>query len=84
MTSSLPTGVQLTALDPQFREDPYPILAELREHDPIHHDAQLGRYFFTRHDDVAEILRDPPEGLDAVEEPGLSGLDGFERLARRR
>jgi len=59
MTSSLPTGVQLTALDPQFRENPYPILAELREHDPIHHDTQLGRYFFTCHDDVAEILRDP-------------------------
>jgi cytochrome P450 len=59
MTSSLPTGIQLTALDTEFREDPYPVLAELREHDPIHHDTQLGRYFFTRHDDVAEILRDP-------------------------
>ena len=26
-----PTGIQLTALDPAFREDPYPILEELRE-----------------------------------------------------
>ncbi len=59
MMSLLPTGIQLTALDPQFREDPYPVLAELRKHDPIHHDTQLGRYFFTRHDDVLEILRDP-------------------------
>ncbi len=59
MTDLLPTGIQLTALDAQFREDPYPVLAALRERDPIHHDAQLGRYFFTRHDDVAEILRDP-------------------------
>ncbi len=55
----LPTGIQLTALDPAFREDPYPILARLREQDPIHRDRELGRIVFTRHDDVFEILRDP-------------------------
>ena len=57
--SDLPTGIQLTALDPAFREDPYPILARLRENDPIHRDRELGRIVFTRHDDVFEILRDP-------------------------
>ena len=71
----LPTGVQLTALDPAFREDPYPILAELREHEPIHHDAELGRYIFTRHDDVFEILRDPRYWTDPRK--GLEG--GFAR-----
>ena len=30
----VPTGLQLTALDPDFRENPYPILAELREQYP--------------------------------------------------
>jgi hypothetical protein len=27
-----PTGLALTPLDPNFRENPYPILAALREH----------------------------------------------------
>ena len=52
------TGLQLTALDPDFRENPYPILADLREREPVHYDAQLKRYLFTRHDDVNDILRD--------------------------
>ena len=47
------------ALDPRFREDPYPILAELREREPIHHDTELQRFIFTRHDDVEAILRNP-------------------------
>lgn len=75
MTSSLPTGIQLTTLDSQFREDPYPVLAELRKHDPVHHDEQLGRYFFTRHDDVAEILRDP----DYWSDPRKGKEGGFAR-----
>ncbi len=54
----LPTGMALTALDPVFREDPYPILAELRRREPVHHDTELGRYVLTRHDDVTEVLRD--------------------------
>ena len=36
---TVPTGVQLTAIDPTFREDPYPGLAKLRERDPMHHDT---------------------------------------------
>jgi cytochrome P450 len=54
----VPTGLQLTNLDPAFREDPYPILADLREREPVHHDAILGRYVLTRHDDVSAVLRD--------------------------
>jgi len=53
-----PTGLALTALDPDFREDPYPILAELREREPVHWDDQLKRYVLTRHEDVNAILRD--------------------------
>jgi cytochrome P450 len=54
---SIPTGLQLTNLDADFRENPYPILAELREREPIHHDVALGRYVLTRHDDVSAVLR---------------------------
>jgi cytochrome P450 len=59
MSDPIPTGVQLTALDPAFRDDPYPILARLREREPIHRDSELGRILFTRHDDVFAILRNP-------------------------
>lgn len=57
-SEGLPTGIALTALDPAFRENPYPILAELREREPVHHDTVLHRYVFTRHEDVNAILRD--------------------------
>ena len=32
----VPTGVELTALDPAFRADPYPVLERLREREPAH------------------------------------------------
>ena len=44
----LPTGVQLTAADPVFREHPHEYLDRLRTEDPVHRDAELGRLFLTR------------------------------------
>ena len=41
---AVPTGIQLTALDPAFQEDPYPILAKLRELEPVHQDTTLNRW----------------------------------------
>lgn len=57
MSQPIPTGIQLTPLDPSFRENPYPILADLRERDPVHRDTQFGRWLFTRFEDVTAILR---------------------------
>ena len=54
----LPQGIQLTAIDPDFREDPYTILANLREHAPVHEDHELGRFVVTRHEDVKALLHD--------------------------
>ena len=54
----LPKGIALTALDERFREDPYPVLAEIRQRASVLHDDQLHRYVYTRHDDVKAILRD--------------------------
>jgi hypothetical protein len=34
----VPTGVDLTALDPAFRANPYPVLARLRAREPVHYD----------------------------------------------
>ena len=48
----------LTPLNPQFREDPYSLLAGLREHHPVMRDDGAGVFFLTRHEDVRGILTD--------------------------
>ena len=53
----LPTGLQLTYLDKDFRENPYPALARLRAEAPISYNPVLKSFFLTRHDDVMQILR---------------------------
>ncbi|MEE9279881.1 MAG: cytochrome P450 [Myxococcota bacterium] len=54
----LPDGIRLTALDDDYRDDPYPILAELRRRAPVHWDRDFHRFVFTRHDDNERVLRD--------------------------
>ncbi len=56
--TDLPQGIEITALDPHFREDPYGILRNLRDQSPVHEDTELKRFIYTRHDDVKNILRD--------------------------
>jgi cytochrome P450 len=51
---------QPVALDPYdyaFQEDPYPVYAWLREHDPLHHNPALDLWALTRHDDIGHALR---------------------------
>jgi cytochrome P450 len=60
----LPTGMELTVLDPAYQEDPYPILARLREMDPVHHDKMLNRYVLTRAADVEDLLWDRSLSVD--------------------
>ena len=61
---AVPTGVELTALDPTFQADPYPVLERLRRLDPVHHDTVLNRYVLTRHHDVEELLFDRSLSVD--------------------
>ena len=61
----LPAGVELTALDPAFRTDPYPVLARVREREPVHYDAMIKRWVLTRRDDVERVLRDRTMAVDA-------------------
>jgi cytochrome P450 len=61
---TVPTGVQLTALDRAFQENPYPVLAKLRELDPVHHDTELNRYVLTRYQDVDDLLWDRSLSVD--------------------
>jgi len=60
----VPTGVELTALDPAFRADPYPVLARLREREPVHYDAVIKRWVLSRRDDVERVLRDRTMAVD--------------------
>lgn len=46
------------ALLPEYRENPYPFLATLRESDPVFH-TPFGVWLLTRHADVAAVVRDP-------------------------
>ena len=60
----LPQGIQLTSIDQDFRDDPYTILANLREHAPVHEDRELGRFVVTRHEDVKALLHDKEFSTD--------------------
>ena len=51
------TPVALDPYDYAFQEDPYPVYAWLREHEPLHHNPGLDLWALTRHEDVAEALR---------------------------
>ena len=66
---SLPTGLQLTALDPVFREHPHDYLDRLRAEDPVHLDAALGRLFLTRLEDMKAVLADRSLSVDPRKAP---------------
>jgi len=54
----LPSDLELTALDPIFREHPHDRLDQLRSEDPVYLDAALGRLFLTRFEDMRAVLAD--------------------------
>ena len=60
----VPTGVQLTSLDPEFQRDPAPVLDRLRRLDPVHHDTGLNRYVLTRNADIDSLLWDRSLSVD--------------------
>jgi len=79
LSSKLPSGVELTPYDPEFRENPYPRLHELRRLAPVLRDEELHRVVVTRHDDVERILRDRAFFVD----PRKSRPDAYHRLFMR-
>lgn len=72
----IPTGLKLTPMDDEFREDPYPILQQLREEQPVHRDQELNRYVITEYDIVKKILR----SADHSANPRKSKPDSFSRF----
>ncbi len=58
MASDLPNGLQMTALDPDYRADPYPRLRDMRERCPVRFDTTFGSVQLTRYADVRAVLTD--------------------------
>ncbi len=58
MNVDQPHGLALTALDPEYRADPYPRLKHLRETCPVYRDPYFGSVQLTRYDDVRAALSD--------------------------
>jgi len=54
----LPTGFQIMEIDPQFRADPYPRLADLQRRCPVHHDPVLESVVLSGYDDVRAVVND--------------------------
>jgi len=44
--------------DPDFLDDPYPVLSALREASPVFRNEETGQWMITRFDDVHDALRD--------------------------
>jgi cytochrome P450 PksS len=55
-----------TLTDPAVLIDPYPMLAWLRENDPIHWSDEAHAWIVTRHADVAAAFRDPRLSADRL------------------
>jgi cytochrome P450 len=73
----LPTDLELTALDPIFREHPHDRLDRLRNEDPVYLEAALGRLFLTRFEDMRAVLADRSLSKDPRKAPdGIRALMG--------
>lgn len=53
-----PGVMELTPFNPDFNEDPYPILDGLRERAPVYRDPIAGVFVLTRYDDIRCVLSD--------------------------
>ena len=56
--------------DPALAVDPFPMFAELREHDPVYQ-TSFGYWYVSRYDDCHTVLRDSRLG------PGMGVPDSF-------
>jgi cytochrome P450 len=70
--SPLPTIFELTPLNPAYREDPYAMLAGLRERAPVFYEAMMGSFLVSRYNDIRPLVsdrtlwRDPMRGDEEV------------------
>jgi cytochrome P450 len=67
-----PAMLQLTPLNPDYRDDPHAILARLRERHPVFRDDMAGSYVVSRFKLAREVLNDRSmlRGPDKADPPG--------------
>jgi cytochrome P450 len=53
-----PHVLELTPLNPEFRADPYAMLARIRDHWPVMRDEMAGVFFISRYEDVRGVVTD--------------------------
>ena len=54
----LPSIVQLTPLNPEYRDNPHAVLADLRARCPVKRDDLAGTFILTRYNDVRPLVSD--------------------------
>jgi cytochrome P450 len=64
--------------DPAVVADPFPVFAQLRDADPVHHSDILNGWVLTRHGDVRDALKDSRLSADRIS-PFLDHLPPEER-----
>ncbi len=86
-----PHVLELTPLNPAFRDDPHVMLDALRADHPVLRDEAAGVFFLTRHEDVRGVLtdltlwRDPARAEEAavltrrIVEQRVEGIDNPDR-----
>ncbi|MER5261806.1 cytochrome P450 [Actinosynnema sp. NPDC002837] len=78
MTTTEPPDVLTRVLQPDLIADPYPYLAWVREHHPVHR-APAGFHLITRHADCRRVLED----VESFRGPRPDQVDALFPLARR-
>src|SRR5450432_2670400 len=81
--ASPPTIAELTPYNPQYREDPYSVLADVRGRCPIFHDEMMGSFVLTRYNDIRPLVSDRTLWRDGLrgDREGLRKRMGDEALA---
>jgi cytochrome P450 len=69
--------MEFNPFDPQFRANPYPIYAQLREESPVHIMPEMGFAVVSRYDDVVSVLKRTGEFSSSA--MGISTRSGPQR-----
>lgn len=77
---SIPLGVALTPLNPEYQENPFLLLDQVREAGRVVHDPVLGRHIVTNYEDVHAILND----RDLAVDPRKAAENTFNKMFRQR
>src|ERR1700679_2886287 len=73
-----------TPFNPQYREDPYAVLADVRSRCPVFHDEMMGSLVLTRYNDIRPLVSDRTLWRDGLrsDEGSLRRRLGEEALAQ--